>query len=147
LPARRRIADGRIWGNFGAVVNRPSPAAARNHFITFREIRDDCTYTWRHTGSVGDYFPIKAIFVRYRNQPAASVEFCAWRERAIIIETMMSAPPRPATAIRLRPVAASALAARSLGANGIRTRILEDVSRFCNGKFHDDASLVVVTVD
>ncbi len=44
-------------------------------------------------------------------------------------------------------VAASALAARSLGANGIRTRILEDVSRFCNGKFHDDASLVVVTVD
>ncbi len=44
-------------------------------------------------------------------------------------------------------VAASALAARSLGANGIRTRILEDVSRFCNGKFHDDASLIVVTVD
>jgi sigma-B regulation protein RsbU (phosphoserine phosphatase) len=44
-------------------------------------------------------------------------------------------------------VAASALAARSLGANGIRTRILEDVSRFCNGNFHDDASLIVVTVD
>ncbi len=44
-------------------------------------------------------------------------------------------------------VAASALAARTLGANGIRTRILEDVSRFCNGKFHDDASLIVVTVD
>jgi sigma-B regulation protein RsbU (phosphoserine phosphatase) len=44
-------------------------------------------------------------------------------------------------------VAASALAARNLGANGIRTRILEDVSRFCNGKFHDDASLIVLTVD
>ncbi|MGO8816117.1 MAG: PP2C family protein-serine/threonine phosphatase [Terriglobia bacterium] len=44
-------------------------------------------------------------------------------------------------------VAASALAARSLGANGIRTRILEDASRFCNGNFHDDASLIVVTVD
>jgi sigma-B regulation protein RsbU (phosphoserine phosphatase) len=44
-------------------------------------------------------------------------------------------------------VAASALAALSLGANGIRTRVLEDVSRFCNGNFHDDASLIVVTVD
>jgi sigma-B regulation protein RsbU (phosphoserine phosphatase) len=44
-------------------------------------------------------------------------------------------------------LAASALAARSLGANGIRTRILEDVSRFCHGNFHDDASLIVVTVD
>jgi phosphoserine phosphatase RsbU/P len=44
-------------------------------------------------------------------------------------------------------VAASTRAALSLGANGIRTRILEDVSRFCNGNFHDDASLVVVTVD
>ena len=44
-------------------------------------------------------------------------------------------------------VAASARAALSLGANGIRTRILEDVSRFCNGNFHDDASLIVVTVD
>lgn len=44
-------------------------------------------------------------------------------------------------------VAASALAARSLGTNGIRTRIVEDVSRFCNGNFHDDASLIVVTVD
>jgi hypothetical protein len=32
LPARRGIADGRIWRNFGAVVNRPSPAAAQNHF-------------------------------------------------------------------------------------------------------------------
>jgi len=48
---------------------------------------------------------------------------------------------------RMLPMAASALAARSLGANGIRTRILEDVSRFCNGNFHDDASLIVVTVD
>lgn len=44
-------------------------------------------------------------------------------------------------------VTASARAARSLGAHGIRTRILEDVSRFCNGNFHDDASLIVVTVD
>jgi len=44
-------------------------------------------------------------------------------------------------------VAASGRAALSLGANGIRTRILEDVSRFCNGNFHDDASLIVVTVD
>jgi sigma-B regulation protein RsbU (phosphoserine phosphatase) len=44
-------------------------------------------------------------------------------------------------------VAASALAARSLRAQGIRTRIMEDVSSFCNGKFHDDASLIVVTVD
>jgi sigma-B regulation protein RsbU (phosphoserine phosphatase) len=44
-------------------------------------------------------------------------------------------------------VAASALAARGLGANGIQSRILEDVSRFCNGNFHDDASLIVVTVD
>jgi sigma-B regulation protein RsbU (phosphoserine phosphatase) len=43
-------------------------------------------------------------------------------------------------------VAASALATRSLGANGMRTRILEDVSRFCNGNFQDDASLIVVTV-
>jgi sigma-B regulation protein RsbU (phosphoserine phosphatase) len=44
-------------------------------------------------------------------------------------------------------VTASARAARDLGAHGIRTRILEDVTRFCNGNFHDDASLIVVTVD
>jgi sigma-B regulation protein RsbU (phosphoserine phosphatase) len=44
-------------------------------------------------------------------------------------------------------VTASARAAFSLGAQGIRTRILEDVSRFCGGNFHDDASLIVVTVD
>jgi sigma-B regulation protein RsbU (phosphoserine phosphatase) len=44
-------------------------------------------------------------------------------------------------------VAATARAARGFGANGIRTRILEDVSRFCGGNFHDDASLIVVTVD
>jgi serine phosphatase RsbU (regulator of sigma subunit) len=43
-------------------------------------------------------------------------------------------------------VAASALAARGLSANGIRTRIFDDVSRFCNGNFHDDASLIVMTV-
>lgn len=44
-------------------------------------------------------------------------------------------------------VIASARAARSLGAQGIRTRILEDVTRFCKGNFHDDASLIVVTVE
>ena len=44
-------------------------------------------------------------------------------------------------------VTASAQASRNLGAHGIRTRIIEDVSRFCNGNFHDDASLIVVTVD
>ena len=44
-------------------------------------------------------------------------------------------------------VAASARAALSLGANAIRARILQDVSSFCSGNFHDDASLVVVTVD
>jgi sigma-B regulation protein RsbU (phosphoserine phosphatase) len=44
-------------------------------------------------------------------------------------------------------VAASARAARGLGANGVQARILEDVSRFCNGNFHDDASLIVLTVD
>jgi sigma-B regulation protein RsbU (phosphoserine phosphatase) len=44
-------------------------------------------------------------------------------------------------------VIASARAARSLGAQGIRTKILDDVTRFCNGNFHDDATLIVVTVD
>jgi phosphoserine phosphatase RsbU/P len=44
-------------------------------------------------------------------------------------------------------VIAAARAARSLGAQAIRTRILEDVTRFCNGNFQDDASLIVVTVD
>ncbi len=44
-------------------------------------------------------------------------------------------------------VIASARAARNLGAQGIRTRILEDVTRFCKGNFHDDASLIVVTVE
>jgi len=44
-------------------------------------------------------------------------------------------------------VIASARAARSLGAQGIRTRILEDVTRFCEGNFQDDASLIVVTVE
>jgi sigma-B regulation protein RsbU (phosphoserine phosphatase) len=44
-------------------------------------------------------------------------------------------------------VIASARAARSLGAPGIRTRILDDVTRFCDGNFHDDATLIVVTVD
>jgi len=40
-----------------------------------------------------------------------------------------------------------ARAARSLGAHGIRTRIIEDVTRFCKGNFEDDASLIVVTVE
>ncbi len=44
-------------------------------------------------------------------------------------------------------VIAAARAARSQGANGIRTRILEDVTQFCKGNFHDDASLIVITVD
>jgi len=44
-------------------------------------------------------------------------------------------------------VTKSARDARSLGAHGIRTRILEDVSRFCKGNFQDDASLIVVTVE
>jgi sigma-B regulation protein RsbU (phosphoserine phosphatase) len=43
-------------------------------------------------------------------------------------------------------VIAAARAARSLGAQGIRTRILEDVTRFCKGNFEDDASLIVVTL-
>jgi sigma-B regulation protein RsbU (phosphoserine phosphatase) len=42
---------------------------------------------------------------------------------------------------------ASALAASSGGAHAIRTRILEDVTRHCNGLFQDDASLMVLTVD
>jgi sigma-B regulation protein RsbU (phosphoserine phosphatase) len=36
---------------------------------------------------------------------------------------------------------------RGSGAHGIRTAILEAVSAFCEGKFDDDASLIVVTVD
>jgi sigma-B regulation protein RsbU (phosphoserine phosphatase) len=44
-------------------------------------------------------------------------------------------------------VIAAARAARSLGAQGMRTRILDDVTRFCQGNFHDDATLMVVTVD
>jgi sigma-B regulation protein RsbU (phosphoserine phosphatase) len=43
-------------------------------------------------------------------------------------------------------VIAAARAARSLGAQGVRTRILENVTRFCKGNFHDDASLIVVMV-
>lgn len=44
-------------------------------------------------------------------------------------------------------VTESAQAARSLGVHGIRTRIMEDVTRFCKGNFEDDASLIVVTVE
>jgi len=36
---------------------------------------------------------------------------------------------------------------RGSGVHGIRTAILEAVSTFCDGKFDDDASLIVVTVD
>jgi sigma-B regulation protein RsbU (phosphoserine phosphatase) len=42
---------------------------------------------------------------------------------------------------------ASAFSVRTHGAKAIRSRILEDVTRFCNGKFQDDASLIVITVD
>jgi phosphoserine phosphatase RsbU/P len=42
---------------------------------------------------------------------------------------------------------ASARAVRDQGVQAIRTRILEDVTRFCKGNFHDDASLMVVTVE
>jgi phosphoserine phosphatase RsbU/P len=41
----------------------------------------------------------------------------------------------------------SVLASRAQGAHGIRKRVLEDVTTFCNGKFSDDASLIVVTVE
>ncbi|HTB13224.1 MAG TPA: PP2C family protein-serine/threonine phosphatase [Bryobacteraceae bacterium] len=44
-------------------------------------------------------------------------------------------------------VIASARIARRLGPQGIRTKILEDVTQFCGGNFYDDASLIVVTVD
>ena len=36
---------------------------------------------------------------------------------------------------------------RSLGAHGLRKKILEEVSAFCDGIFQDDASLILVTVD
>jgi phosphoserine phosphatase RsbU/P len=38
-------------------------------------------------------------------------------------------------------------AKRGSGVHGIRTAILEAVSEFCHGKFDDDASLIVVTVN
>lgn len=41
----------------------------------------------------------------------------------------------------------SVLASRGQGAHGIRKRVLEDVTTFCEGQFQDDASLIVVTVD
>jgi sigma-B regulation protein RsbU (phosphoserine phosphatase) len=44
-------------------------------------------------------------------------------------------------------LAAAALAAQPLGAPGIRTRVIEEVTRFSKGNFHDDASLIVMTVD
>jgi hypothetical protein len=53
---RRRIADGRIWRNFGAVVKRPSPAAAEPL------LRDDKTvHSWRHTRSPVGQFPISRL--------------------------------------------------------------------------------------
>jgi sigma-B regulation protein RsbU (phosphoserine phosphatase) len=36
---------------------------------------------------------------------------------------------------------------RNTGVNAVRSAILEAVSAFCNGKFDDDASLIVVAVD
>jgi phosphoserine phosphatase RsbU/P len=42
---------------------------------------------------------------------------------------------------------ASVLASRDQGVNGIRKRILADVTEFCDGHFQDDASLIVVKVD
>ena len=42
---------------------------------------------------------------------------------------------------------ASIAHSRDEGAHGIRRRILEDVSAFCEGQFQDDASLIVVTVN
>jgi sigma-B regulation protein RsbU (phosphoserine phosphatase) len=41
---------------------------------------------------------------------------------------------------------ASVLASRGEGAHGIRKKVLEDVTAFCNGYFQDDASLIVITV-
>ena len=41
----------------------------------------------------------------------------------------------------------SVLASRAGGADGIRKRVMEDVTAFCNGQFRDDASLIVVTVE
>jgi sigma-B regulation protein RsbU (phosphoserine phosphatase) len=42
---------------------------------------------------------------------------------------------------------ASVLASRNQGADGIRKRVLEDVSAFTKGQFQDDLSLIVVTVE
>jgi sigma-B regulation protein RsbU (phosphoserine phosphatase) len=36
---------------------------------------------------------------------------------------------------------------RGIGAHGLRKKVLEEVSAFCNGLFQDDASLILVTVD
>jgi sigma-B regulation protein RsbU (phosphoserine phosphatase) len=41
----------------------------------------------------------------------------------------------------------SVRASRDEGAHGVRRRILEDVSAFCEGQFQDDASLIVVMVN
>jgi phosphoserine phosphatase RsbU/P len=41
----------------------------------------------------------------------------------------------------------SVKASRNDGADAIRRRVLEDVTAFCNGRFNDDASLIVVAVD
>ena len=41
----------------------------------------------------------------------------------------------------------SVQASRNEGAHGIRKRIFEDVTAFCEGKFLDDATMIVVTVD
>lgn len=41
----------------------------------------------------------------------------------------------------------SVMAGRRGGADAVRRRVLEDVTTFCKGRFDDDASLIVVTVD
>ena len=41
----------------------------------------------------------------------------------------------------------SVVASRSQGVHAIRQRVLADVTEFCNNRFQDDASLIVVTVD
>jgi serine phosphatase RsbU (regulator of sigma subunit) len=44
-------------------------------------------------------------------------------------------------------VALAALRAQADGAHAIRTQILEEVTAFCGGDFHDDASLMVLVVN
>jgi sigma-B regulation protein RsbU (phosphoserine phosphatase) len=41
---------------------------------------------------------------------------------------------------------ARALEARTLDAGGLKDALLDDVTRFCDGKFEDDATLIVVGI-